>query len=264
MKSKITVDAKVKATGKPSSDDLAAINKFSLRELSASEVYTRSMILAHNAIDRDGDVFDSALLDDFSRTLPGKGLFVKHPRSIDGDSGPGIGCFYAAKIITISQEAARTLLKQPDLRWPTPDEMAILLEASFYIMTVGNAELIAKIDGGIATYASIGFTAQQRVDVVDANGSVIAHRLLSPGEALEGSLVWLGAQPGARIHKSAKREIFPVSEDFRSLRDPSVTAKALEYHYGIKSTHTEIKSAPARKGSLRDPGITAKALKNID
>lgn len=272
--SKVTVHAAIKSTGNPSSEELATINTFALRQLSASEVYARSMVLAHNAIDRDGDVFDSALLDDFAKTLPGKGLFVKHPMGWDGDSGPGVGLFYRAKVTMMSQDAARTLMKQPDLRWPTPDENAFLLEADFFIMkTEHNNELISKIDGGIAAYVSVGFNAQQRTDVTDGNGNVIARRLLAPGEALEGSLVWLGAQPGARIHKSAEQPGInpafdnPGRKTFRKLRDPSVTARALGLdatkvrnfgHQSRRSTQENPVRGTFRK--LRDPSVTARAL----
>jgi len=58
---------------------------------------------------------------------------------------------------------------------------------------------------GIARHASIGFAAANLVRVNDEeSGETLYWEYKSPGEALEGSLVWLGAQPGATVTKSAK------------------------------------------------------------
>jgi hypothetical protein len=65
----------------PAADDaaLAAINAFTLRPFAADELQLREYVLAHNCIDRDNEVFDESLLDDFATSLPGKGIFVNHP-----------------------------------------------------------------------------------------------------------------------------------------------------------------------------------------
>ena len=188
----------------PSADQLAAINRYAIEELAAADVYVRTMYLAHNAIDRDREVMDAALLDAFARTLPGKGLFVRHPTGFDGDSGPGEGRFFEARVQEMTIDAARALLNEPGLMWPPGETSARVLVASFYSIRTGeNEALLAKIDAGVAGDVSIGFWASERSAILDANGTRIATRLQAPGEALEASLVWLGAQPGARIRKAA-------------------------------------------------------------
>ena len=214
----------VKAAGDPSTEQLGRINEFALSELTAEQVYTRTAILAHNAIDRDQDVFDGALLRDFAATLPGKGLFIKHPRSFDGDTGPGVGRWFEAKVTQMSLDQARALLKQPNLQWPPGTDTAELLEASYYIpRSEKNASLITDIDAGVASDVSIGFRAADATGIQDGEGRTVAYRLQAPGEALEGSLVWLGAQPGARTikHHNPETEGDDVDKDaqIKTLQD---------------------------------------------
>lgn len=192
--------------GAPIEDgQLALINMYTLKTVTAEDVYVRTAYLAHNAIDRDGDVFDDALLERFAETLPGKGLFVKHPRGYDGDSGPGSGRWFDAHVVEMSHDEARKALRQPNLQWPAGSERAKLLETSFYIpLTESKQSLVEDVDFGVAGDVSIGFIAKESTPILDGAENVVAHRLHAPGEALEGSFVWLGAQPGARVHKSAK------------------------------------------------------------
>lgn len=197
----------VKAGGKPGEDQLKLINRFTLDELTEDQVYVRTAILAHSGIDRDRDAFEKALLEDFARTLPGKGLFVKHPGGWDGDSSPGVGRWFDARVVEVSKEKARELLREPGLQFPEEDDKAYLLEADYFtVRTEKNSDLIIGINAGIVSDVSIGFAASKRSAMAkNDEGEVLAWRVHAPGEALEGSLVWLGAQPGARTVKNHDR-----------------------------------------------------------
>jgi len=195
-----------KASTEPSAKELEAINAYTIAPLEAGDVYVMRAYLAHNAIDRDGEAFNQELLDDFARTLPGKGLFIRHPGGFDGDSGPGVGRWFAAKVVQMNQLEAKQLLGVPDLTWPpgVDNGQAFVLEAAAYIpVAEKNAGLLADLRAGIASDVSIGFSASSRREITDGQGHPVAVELLGPGEALEGSLVWLGAQPGAATHKAA-------------------------------------------------------------
>lgn len=200
----------LKASGTPDDAQMALINRHALVPLEADQVYVRSVYLAHNGIDRDREVFDEALLDDFAKTLPGKGMFVIHPSSYKGDGGPGEGIWFAAKTETMSLDQARAVLKEPDLQWAPSTTEAKLLVASYYMLAMDddpeNKRLRAKTDAGIAGHFSIGFAAADMAPVLNDMGDRIAMRWVGPGEAREGSLVWLGAQPGARAYKGANRD----------------------------------------------------------
>ena len=200
------VAVKAAGDGAPTPVQMAGINQYTLKELHPEDVYVRSVYLAHNAIDRDQEVFDDALLDDFARTLPGKGFFVKHPMGWDGESGPGEGLWFEAKVLSMPIEDARALLGE-DIVFPPGTTEAKLLEASRYMLRldydIANRKLIDKMDAGIAGHHSIGFGAKGRTPIVDEFGNTVAQRLMGPGEAREASVVWLGAQPGARAFKDA-------------------------------------------------------------
>lgn len=197
-----------KAAATPTAEQLAAINAFTLRDFTPEELHVRTFVLCHNCVDRDGECFDEALLRDFARTLPGKGLFVKHPTGWDGDSGPGEGLFFDANVETMSLQAAQELMRGEALVLP-PDrtEVTLVMAYSFLPKTADNAGLLTKLDAGVACFVSVGFTAEGgRKQVTDAAGHEYdLRRWHGPGEAHEGSLVWLGAQPGARAVKSAPR-----------------------------------------------------------
>jgi hypothetical protein len=187
---------------------LAAISAYTLEEMPAERLYARKFVMAHNAIDRDKECFSEQVLADFARTLPGKGLYIKHPTSWEGDGGPAEGRFYAAELVRMSHAEARTMLREPSLTWP-PDALdaVVLIGHAYTVRTADNESLLAKVDGGVAGDISIGFNAKSPERIRDAAGIELnVWRWNSPAEALEGSLVWLGAQPGARAVKSATKE----------------------------------------------------------
>ncbi len=191
-------------------DALALVNRYALVPQTAADVVIRKMYLAHNAIDRDDEAFDNELLTCFARTLPGKGVFVKHPSGWNGDGGPGLGLFIKCDIIEMSHAEACKLLETP-LMFPDNHKTARILDATFFILKTSDSEdLIKRIDAGVARFTSIGFSAASRDDASTSTGTIF--RLIKgPGEAREGSFVWLGAQPGAGIHKGADDAPKPTS-----------------------------------------------------
>ncbi|MDR3389931.1 MAG: hypothetical protein P4L92_23080 [Rudaea sp.] len=200
-----SVHLRVKSAGAPSDAQLALIRNYTLADMAADQLYVRSFALGHNCIDRDGEAFDEGLLTNFAASLPGKGAYIKHPTSWQGDGGPAEGRWFAANLQTMSLADARTFLREPGLMLP-PDRNAVtlLMGDAYFAKTAENAPLLTKIDAGIAGDVSLGFSYDHSETIKDANGLELqATRLMGPGEALEGSLVWLGAQPGARAVKSA-------------------------------------------------------------
>ncbi|MGH8083865.1 MAG: hypothetical protein ACREPV_01135 [Lysobacter sp.] len=197
---------RVKSAGAPDEAQLAKIHAYTLVDLPPEKLYARTFVVAHNAIDRDNEVFGSDVLTAFAQTLPGKGLHIKHPLGWDGDTGPGKGRWFDAQVERMSHDEARKLLRAPDLQWPPGEaDAALLMGSAFLAVTSGNADLRDEIDAGIAGDVSIGFNAKWPTPIVDADGHELTTRKWSlPAEALEGSLVWLGAQPGARAVKAAK------------------------------------------------------------
>lgn len=198
----------VKAAADATDAQLAAIRQYTLRDFTPDELMVRTFVLAHNGIDRDNECFDEPLLGDFMRSIVGKGCYVCHPGGWNGDGGPAEGRVFGAELQRMSFEAARQMLREPNLQFPPDRTEAVLLTTdTFFVRTPDNQSLLAKLDGGVAGDISIGFNATGPQQLNDADGrELTAERWQSPGEALEQSLVWLGAQQGARAVKNAPRK----------------------------------------------------------
>ncbi|TPG50660.1 hypothetical protein EAH75_04270 [Rhodanobacter glycinis] len=247
----------------PAADDaaLALVNSFTLRPFAADELQLREYVLAHNCIDRDNEVFDEALLDNFATTLTGQGVHIVHPTSWKSDGGPAEGKVYASRTESMTLDAARALLREPNLMLP-PDrnQVKVLFASAYYAKTPDNTALLIKQDAGIAGDVSVGFNAVGPVPIKDVDGrELTARRWMAPGEALEMSLIWLGAQQGARAVKNAKTN--PEPEQTMSLTNEEITALQTKAANGDKSTTqlAAIKTALGEDAALLDNPATLKA-----
>jgi hypothetical protein len=182
-----------------SPSDLEAINGFALSPLSSESIYSRKVLLAHNAVDRDRERFQESLLDDFASTLPGKSFLWAHNRR---DYTP-YGLWFKAETEEITRERFVELTGE-DPRLPEGTSTVKVLWAWFYVVKNGNGPLIENVEAGILRHFSIGFDAKDLVPVRGKFDEVLFWEYLGPGEALEGSLVWLGAQNGATAQKAYK------------------------------------------------------------
>lgn len=203
MKTEKTLKFKALGHGKAlSGKALEKINKLALVPLNEDQVYVRKYLMAHNGIDRDNERFHEDLLEDFATTLTGKGFFVEgHPSSWSGKGGPGEGRFFDAYTEEMPPEKFKELTGE-EIKLPDNVKKAKVLWGEAYLLKLeSNSDTLAKIDGGIYSYVSIGFKAPN-FDVTDDRGNRIYAEYRPKGEAMEGSLVWLGAQPGASVMKN--------------------------------------------------------------
>ena len=154
------------------------------------EWLVREATLAHTRVDRDYEHFSPEILRDFARTLPGKPLLVGHTRE-----GLPEGTWVSAQVVD--------------------NGLDTMLLAKFAIPVLSDNEALRqRVESGVARSVSIGFTGAKLVcDVCGLDPWSCGHwpgRVLPdgtratatwqpPGEALEGSLVWLGSQPGAIV-----------------------------------------------------------------
>ena len=197
---------RAKAGSAPDAADLAAVRALALRDFTAEEIVIRECDLAHNCIDRDKECFDDALLDDFARTIVGKGVFLKgHPSGYRGDGSPGQGRVFSASVESMTLDQARIRLREPNLTLP-PDRQTVkvLKTKTYYANTPAMQDIHTDVDLGIVGDVSLGFSATEMERLKSADGIELnAYRYIGPGEALEQSYVWLGAQPGMRATKAA-------------------------------------------------------------
>jgi hypothetical protein len=194
-------------------EQLAKINTFARKPLAKEQVHYTPLLMAHNGIDRDNERFNEELLANFAQTLPGKGFFVQgHPGGYSGKGGPGEGLYFAARVEDITPDEFKALTGET-LKLPEGITQGKALFADAYVLALdSNADTRAKIDAGIIRFASIGFKAPL-FDITDERGNYIYGEYRSGGEAREGSLVWLGAQPGAGVIKSVQDDPTKQTEE---------------------------------------------------
>jgi hypothetical protein len=179
---------------------LAKINGFALKELTADDVYVRKFLLCHSAVDRDRERFPEAILDDFAATLPGKSLLAVHDRR----SLP-LGLWFDTATEEMSVEQFKSLTGVTATVPAGKATVKVLWAWSYLLQKEFNAQVMENMDAGIYRHVSIGFAAADIVAIkTETNGPVLYYEYVGPGEAQEGSLVWLGAQPGATTQKVLK------------------------------------------------------------
>lgn len=177
---------------KITSDMLASINTFAIKELTAEDVYIRKHLLCHNGIDRDVERFSEPLLEDYARTLPGKSFLEVH-----NTYNLPIGLFFDARTEGMTPEEFKSLTGE-EINLPEGIDTAKVILSWLYILKKEfNDKLIANLDAGIYRHISIGFTASDRIPIRGEGDKTLYYEYISPGEAREGSIVCLGAQQGA-------------------------------------------------------------------
>ncbi len=184
---------------------LSKINAFAPEPQAAEDIYVRKFILAHNGVDRDRERFPEEMLDDFADTLPGKSFLTAHKK---GDLPIGLWFNTTTEEMTPAQFKELT---GEEIKLPDGVTKAKVLWAWAYTLKDEDGEKInKKLDAGIIRHVSIGFRAADLNAVKDdPNGAAKYWEYVCPGEATEGSLVWLGAQQGAGVQKG----LFAQDED---------------------------------------------------
>jgi len=219
------------------------IKSFMVRpdQFKPEDVRTYRFHLAHNFVDRDGERFTSGTLAQFAKTIVGKEFLIAHSWG-----PPGEGKFYGAEVLQVSiEEALGIASDHPDPeglrkqleRITGIDGQIAFLDVKMYMPS--DSPWARKIDLGINTHVSIGFSAGRPSDVNDENGTLMWREYKFQGgskrtEALEGSLVFLGSQYGAGSKKQPdegdsemiKVKVFGKEYDLDSDNPESV--KALE------------------------------------
>ncbi len=202
---------------RPTDEQLKKITQFTRREFKADELYIGQMRLAHNAIDRDTERFSEEVVQRFVNSSIRKTMLLDHDRSVkDGAAGK----FFDVELEKMPLQQANAETGQ-NLQLPDGITEVWFVSPWFYIPLEGiDPKEIVKIDAGIYDWASIGFRAESLVPIRSTEkgkeDQILYWEYRGSGdvtEMTEGSLVYLGAQPGASV-KSAdgKTAADPQSE----------------------------------------------------
>ena len=132
----------------PTEEELALVNRQSRKELTAAEVYLFAVRLCDNEVDRDGEQFPQATLEQLAELFVGKSGIFDHRWSAGGQTAR----IYRTEVVR--EEGIRTALGEP---------ACYLKGYAYMVRTQGNQDLIAEIEGGIKREVSVGCAVERSV-----------------------------------------------------------------------------------------------------
>ena len=167
-------------------EELDQINRFSKAELTADQVYTFSVRLCDNEVDRDFERFGTEDLDRLGELFLGKSGIFDHQWSAKGQTAR----IYRTEVV-----------REPGTVTAAGDEYRWLKGWAYLMRTEKNQELITEIEGGIKKEVSVGCSMGRSVcSVCGAENGACGHvKGQMYGEKL--SFVAEPAQPRAGVVK---------------------------------------------------------------
>ncbi len=181
-------------------EELDQINRFSKAELTADQVYTFSVRLCDNEVDRDFERFGTEDLEGLGALFLGKSGIFDHQWSAKGQTAR----IYRTEVVW-----------EPGTVTAAGDEYRWLKGWAYLMRTEKNQELITEIEGGIKKEVSVGCSMGRSVcSVCGAENGACGHvkgqmyggklcfmELKDPKDAYEWSFVAVPAQPRAGVVK---------------------------------------------------------------
>ena len=188
------------AAGTPSAEELAEINRWAKTELTAEQVYSFSLRLCDNEVDRDFERFDTAALEMLGQLFLGKSGIFDHQWTAQGQTAR----IYRTEVV-----------REPSMVTAGGDGYCWLKGWAYLLRTEKNADLIAEIEGGIKKEVSVGCSVARSVCSVCGteaggcqhvrgqtyDGALCFVELKEPTDAYEWSFVAVPAQRGAGVLK---------------------------------------------------------------
>jgi len=188
-------------------EELELINQYSIKELTADEIFTFKIILCDNEVDRDIEKFTIPALHKLAELYKGKtGIFNHNMNSKDQTAR-----IYSTEVLT------------DELKKTDDGETYTYIQAKAYMVrTEKNKDLIAEIEAGIKKETSVGCSVGEIICSVCGkniktegcehkkgkvyNGQKCAYLLSDPQDAYEWSFVAVPAQKAAGVIKSFSTE----------------------------------------------------------
>ena len=185
--------------------DLALIGALARRPMAAEEVYTFSVRLCDNEIDRDFERFAPETLEELAPMFVGKAGIFDHQWSARGQ---------AARIYKTE------VVREPERTTRAGDGYCWLKGCAYMVRTESDRDLIAEIEGGIKKEVSVGCAVEHAVCSVcgcdraqtdcghekgkEYGGQLCWASLEGAKDAYEFSFVAVPAQPRAGVVKTAR------------------------------------------------------------
>jgi hypothetical protein len=186
-------------------EELDRINRFAKTPLTAEEVYTFTVRLCDNEVDRDFERFDTDALEGLGELLLGKSGIFDHQWSAEGQTAR----IYRTEVV-----------REKAMMTAAGDGYCWLKGWAYLLRTEKNADLIAEIEGGIKKEVSVGCSMGRSVcSVCGADSGTCQHvkgqvygdklcfaELREPRDAYEWSFVAVPAQRNAGVLKRFGQE----------------------------------------------------------
>lgn len=183
-----------------SPEDLERINTLTRRELTAEEVYSFTVRLCDNEIDREWERFPEETLEGLAGLFLGKSGMFDHNWSAAGQSAR----IYRTEVVREEGQFTRA-----------GDTYCYLKAWAYMVRTEANRDLIAEIEGGIKKEVSVGCAVEKAVCSICGqelgkcrhvkgrtyNGKLCWAELVEAKDAYEWSFVAVPAQPRAGVMK---------------------------------------------------------------
>lgn len=184
-------------------EEMKLIGKFARKELKREEIYTFSVILCDNEIDRDNEKFTIPALKTLAELFVGKtGIFDHNMSSKDQNAR-----VYETQVVT--DETRKTSDGEP---------YTYIKAKAYMVRTEKNRDLITEIDAGIKKETSVGCSVRKiscsicGKDIKSEGcehrkgkaygGKLCCYLLEDPADAYEWSFVAVPAQKNAGVIKS--------------------------------------------------------------
>ena len=213
---------------------LDKINKFTRRDFSQEELYTFSVILCDNDIDRDGERFSDEALESLKTLFIGKTGIFDHNASSSNQNAR----IFDTEIIS---DDSRTTKHGTTYKY--------LKGTAYMIRTDENKNLISEIDGGIKKEVSISCCADEKLCSVCGNtisscihekgkyyNGKLCHTILNKiSDAYEWSFVAVPAQINAGVTKhfsDADEKIYHSSQESDNEKQLRRDIRRLAYFSG--------------------------------
>ena len=260
--------------------DIEKINKYSRRELKENEVYTFTLTLCDNDIDRDFESFSPSALEELKTLFVGKtGIFDHSMKSSDQKAR-----IFETTVEKVQGEVTRT------------GEQLYRLKARAYMLNnEENKALIDEIEGGIKKEVSVSCSMgsavcsicgkdrkTQRCEHINGKryGGKLCYTVLSrAGDAYEFSFVAVPAQRGAGVTKAFEtREVSALTDIIEKIHTENGRLELSDVQVKQLSAYIDSLEEEAKLGeeykkelctevegllALRLPGVERKLFKSV-
>jgi len=250
-------------SGVPGPEELEQINRFSRKKLSEQEVYTFSVRLCDNEVDRDGERFEPETLEGLARLFVGKTGIFDHNWSAAGQTAR----IYRAQVVD-----------EPGTVTAAGDGCRYVKGDAYLLRTPGNQERIAQLDGGILREVSVGCAVEKSVCSVCGcaagtcghekgkvyDGKLCYTSLQGAADAFEWSFVAVPAQPKAGVIKALgqqARNLKQLAQDNPACREE---LDRLEKQAALGRRYLDtLRREVVRLAGLAQDGVDMQVMDNI-